>query len=46
MGAKVPVQNNAERPVIATEALPARLYRITVRDARGGVMSATWVKER
>ena len=33
------------RPVIATEALPAGLYRITVRDERGGVMGATWVKE-
>lgn len=34
------------RPVIATEALPAGLYRITVRDEQGGVMGATWVKER
>ena len=33
------------RPVIGTEGLPAGLYRITVRDARGGVMGATWVKE-
>ncbi len=32
------------RPVIATEGLPAGLYRITVRDERGGVMGATWVK--
>jgi hypothetical protein len=32
------------RPVIATEALPAGLYRISVRDERGGVMSATWIK--
>ncbi|MBX2980599.1 MAG: T9SS type A sorting domain-containing protein [Flavobacteriales bacterium] len=34
------------RPVIATEALPAGLYRIAVRDEQGGVMGATWVKER
>jgi hypothetical protein len=33
------------RPVIGTEALPAGLYRITVRDERGGVMGVTWVKE-
>ena len=33
------------RPVIATEALHAGLYRITVRDAQGAVTSATWVKE-
>ena len=33
------------RPVINTEALPAGLYRVTVRDERGGVMGATWVKE-
>lgn len=33
------------RPVIATEALPAGLYRITVRDELGAVMDATWVKE-
>lgn len=33
------------RPVINTEALPAGLYRITVRDERGGVIGATWVKE-
>lgn len=33
------------RPVIATEALPAGLYRITVRDEQGAVASATWVKE-
>lgn len=33
------------RPVIDTEALPAGLYRITVRDARGGAMGTTWVKE-
>ena len=32
------------RPGIATEALPAGLYRISVRDERGGVMSATWIK--
>ncbi len=35
-----------ERPVIGTEDLPAGLYRITVRDERGTVMGATWVKER
>jgi hypothetical protein len=35
-----------ERPVIGTEALPAGLYRIAVRDERGGVMGASWVKER
>lgn len=33
------------RPVITTEALPAGLYRITVRDEQGTVMGATWVKE-
>jgi uncharacterized repeat protein (TIGR01451 family) len=33
------------RPVITTEALPVGLYRITVRDERGGLMGATWVKE-
>lgn len=33
------------RPVIATEALPGGLYRITVRGAQGGVMSAPWIKE-
>lgn len=33
------------RPEIATEALPAGLYRIAVRDERGAVMGATWVKE-
>ncbi len=33
------------RPVIATEALPAGLYRITVRDEQGALMEATWVKE-
>lgn len=33
------------RPVIATEALPAGLYRIAVRDEQGAVMGATWVKE-
>ena len=33
-------------PVISTEALPAGLYRITVRDEQGAVMGATWVKER
>ncbi len=35
-----------ERPVIGTEHLPAGMYRITVRDERGAVMGATWVKER
>ncbi|MCU0320582.1 MAG: T9SS type A sorting domain-containing protein, partial [Flavobacteriales bacterium] len=34
------------RPVIGTEALPAGLYRITVRDEHGAVSGATWVKER
>jgi hypothetical protein len=34
------------RPVIGTEHLPAGMYRITVRDERGGVTGATWVKER
>jgi hypothetical protein len=33
------------RPVIATEALPAGLYRITVRDEQGAVLGAMWVKE-
>jgi hypothetical protein len=33
------------RPVIATEALPAGLYRISVCDERSEVMGATWVKE-
>jgi hypothetical protein len=33
------------RPVIATEVLPAGLYRITVRDERGAVLGSTWVKE-
>ena len=34
------------RPVIATETLPAGLYRIAVRNEQGAVMGATWVKER
>ena len=34
------------RPVIATEALPAGLYRIAVRDEQGAVMGTTWVKAR
>jgi len=38
-------RTNNERPVINTEALPAGLYRIIVRDDRGGLMGATWVKE-
>ena len=33
------------RSVIATEALPAGLYRIAVRDEQGAMMGATWVKE-
>lgn len=33
------------RPVIDTEALPAGLYRIAVRDEHGGSMSTSWVKE-
>jgi hypothetical protein len=32
------------RPVIGTEALPAGLYRVTVRDERGGVQGAMWMK--
>jgi len=35
-----------ERPVIGTEHLPSGMYRITVREERGAVMGATWVKER
>jgi hypothetical protein len=35
-----------ERPVISTEHLPSGLYRIVLRDEQGGVMGATWVKER
>lgn len=31
------------RLVITTEALPAGLYRIAVRDEKSGVMGATWV---
>jgi hypothetical protein len=34
------------RPVIGTEALPAGLYRVTVRDEQGAVSGTTWVKER
>ena len=34
-----------ERPVIDTDDLPAGLYRIAVRDDRGGSMSTSWVKE-
>jgi len=46
MGRKVLQQRITDaRPVIATEGLPAGLYRISVRDAQGGVMGATWVKE-
>lgn len=45
MCAKVPEEEEADHPVLATEALPAGLYRITVRDERGAVMAATWVKE-
>lgn len=33
------------RLVIATEALPAGLYRIAVRDEQGAGSGATWVKE-
>jgi hypothetical protein len=33
------------RPMIATEALPAGLYQIAVRDEQGVVMGATWIKE-
>jgi hypothetical protein len=32
-------------PVIDNEALPFGLYRVTVRDEHGALMSATWVKE-
>ncbi|MBP7448647.1 MAG: T9SS type A sorting domain-containing protein [Flavobacteriales bacterium] len=32
------------RLVIATEALPAGLYRVTVRDDQGGMTGTTWVK--
>jgi hypothetical protein len=39
-------RTNDARPVISSEALPAGLYRITVRDELGAVMGATWVKER
>lgn len=40
-------QRTAEiQSVIATEALPAGLYRVVVRDEKGKVMGATWVKER
>jgi len=35
-----------ERPVIGTEHLPEGLYRITVQNDQGGLMGATWVKER
>ena len=46
MGRMVLQHRTAEvRPVFNTEALLAGLYRITVRDAQGGVMGATWVKE-
>jgi hypothetical protein len=46
-GRMVLEQRNAEeRPVIGTEHLPAGVYRITVRDERGGLMGAMWVKER
>lgn len=33
------------RPVIATETLPAGLYRINVRDEHGGEMGASWARE-
>lgn len=33
------------RAVIDTQALPAGLYRITVRDAQGGSFGSSWVKE-
>lgn len=32
------------RLVITTEALPAGLYRVTVRDDQGGMTGTTWVK--
>jgi hypothetical protein len=38
-------RTSGERPMIATEALPAGLYRIAVRDEQGAVMGVTWVKK-
>lgn len=38
-------RTSEERPVIGTEHLPAGLYRITVRDVLGGLMSTAWVRE-
>ncbi len=35
-----------ERPVIDTEALPAGIYRITIRYEQGAVTGTTWMKER
>ena len=44
-GRKVLQQRTSDaRPVIVTEALPSGSYRVTVRDAQGRVMGATWVK--
>lgn len=34
-----------QKPMIDTEALPAGLYRISVRDAHGGSFGSSWVKE-
>ncbi len=46
MGRMVLEQRTAEeRPVIGTDHLPAGMYRITVRDERGGVRGMSWVKE-
>jgi len=39
-------RTNNERPVIGTEHLPAGLYRIIVQNDQGGLIGATWVKER
>lgn len=33
------------RPLVSTEALPAGLYRISVRDGSGRLTGTTWVKE-
>lgn len=45
-GRMVLQQRTAEaQPVISTEALPAGLYRVKMRNEQGVVMGATWVKE-
>ncbi|MBV6406068.1 MAG: T9SS type A sorting domain-containing protein [Flavobacteriales bacterium] len=33
------------RPLVSTEALPAGLYRISIRDGSGRLTGTTWVKE-